>query len=100
MLERQKITPILDFIKTNNKPTPPNYNSFISNCILTDNNEKIYVSFIISNDYIKLFNNVLKYATSTNNLDPLYTLLNKNKFNKITTLLKLFKQSYTQYSAH
>lgn len=100
MLERKKVTPILDFIKTNNKPLPQNYNSFISDCILNDNNEKIYVSFIISNDYIKIFNNVLKYTTSTNDLDPLYTLLEKNNFNKITTLLKLFKQSYTQYSVH
>jgi hypothetical protein len=96
MLERKKITHVLDFIKT--PPSSPTYNKYIDNCILKENNNEIHITFILTNDYIKIFGNVLKYVASTTNLEPLYTTL--NKYPKLIPLLKLFKQNYTQYLAH
>lgn len=110
ILERQHICDIINFIKNKVNKLNNNvskfkdeqmtydniYHKIIDNCIINDDDDIIYISFIGYVDYIKKYYNYLLkyivYCNFDNNLivGDLYDVLKENGLDKIIDLLKLF----------
>jgi hypothetical protein len=113
MLERKGVTDIIEFCKDVTSPMNnkiingiillEHYNKIMDNCVLKEGDDKIYVNFIESNDYIRNMLKYLlkyvafyvickKYGVNINmDVNILYNKLNEIYFNKITNLLKIFE---------
>lgn len=131
ILERKNVTDVLEFSKrtvnemnnyivdhNNDKSTLLDiYNNIIENCVLYENDDKIYVNFIETVSYIKgTFNFLLKYITfyvlsnkykvyknknelmdNEINIGQLYAKINDINFKSLVKLLKIFEKYVENY---